>query len=308
VITPGQRRYCRFEVCRIILEATLHGYSHTMQAFVYEKLSAPYSRMAKIIIMGSEESAVCQRLASARRFSGLSQEELANAIGITRDQLTNIETGRAVLGFVIGWKACKRLGVNQLYLASGSHPITPFRDVGPLEDLPSPNASFREACIMGPIADLLNLLDASTQRAGPGESMRAYEKGAASLVRTFLLRLPEDSYPQLLDSIYAALRTFEESLRARKSRVGRTKKECKLTVDELTGPATMADVTSESGYWKALVKRVRALTAEPGEKAKLARELNTTRQAVNKWLSGNGAPSAEVTLRLLHWVGQREQK
>ena len=46
----------------------------------------------------------------------------------------------------------------------------------------------------------------------------------------------------------------------------------------------------------------------PGEKARLARELTTTRQAVNKWLSGKGAPSAEITLRLLHWVVQQEQK
>jgi transcriptional regulator with XRE-family HTH domain len=82
----------------------------------------------------------------------------------------------------------------------------------------------------------------------------------------------------------------------------------KLTVDTLPASGIMTSMTSETGHWEALVKRVRALTAAPGQKARLARELNTTRQAVNKWLSGTGAPSAEITLRLLNWVNQQEQK
>ena len=265
----------------------------------------------KVIIdhlLGTDEKAVCQRLSSARRFAGLSQEELSEAIGITRDQLANIETGRTELGFAIGWNACKRLGVRQLYLANGSQPISPFTDAVALSDLPSPNTSFREACITGPIADLLNMLDCASQRLVSGGSLNAYERSVASLVRTFLLRLPEDSYPQLLDSMYAALRSFEESLAVEKTGAAGTKKQSKLSVDTLAAPAILADVTSETGYWEALVNRVRALTSALGQKAQLARELDTTRQAVNNWLSGKGAPSAEITLRLLLWVEQREQK
>jgi DNA-binding phage protein len=83
---------------------------------------------------------------------------------------------------------------------------------------------------------------------------------------------------------------------------------CKLEIDSIRGDDRLLDVTSETGYWKALVKRVRALTSAPGEQARLARDLDTTRQAVNRWLSEKGTASAEVTLRLLHWVERQEQK
>jgi transcriptional regulator with XRE-family HTH domain len=56
------------------------------------------------------------------------------------------------------------------------------------------------------------------------------------------------------------------------------------------------------------VKRIAALTSPPGAKARLAEQFNTTRQAVNKWLSGKGAPNAELTLRLLVWVQAEEAK
>ncbi|MCX6923409.1 MAG: hypothetical protein NT154_09415 [Verrucomicrobia bacterium] len=98
------------------------------------------------------------------------------------------------------------------------------------------------------------------------------------------------------------------SLRPPSSDAPREKIKSKPTVDTLAAPDIMPGVNSETGYWGALVKRVRVLTTAPGGKAQLARELNTTRQAVNKWLSGKGAPSAEITLRLLQWVVRHEQK
>jgi hypothetical protein len=82
----------------------------------------------------------------------------------------------------------------------------------------------------------------------------------------------------------------------------------KLTVDVLADSITIPDMSSENGYWTALVDRLKLLTSAKGAKAQLARDLKTSRQAVNKWFSGKGAPSAELTLRLLYWVSESEVK
>jgi transcriptional regulator with XRE-family HTH domain len=79
----------------------------------------------------------------------------------------------------------------------------------------------------------------------------------------------------------------------------------KLIVDE-GPPSGMICGVSSIGHWKSLVKRIAALTSPPGAKARLAEQFDTTRQAVNKWLSGKGAPNAELTLRLLAWVQAEE--
>ncbi len=75
----------------------------------------------------------------------------------------------------------------------------------------------------------------------------------------------------------------------------------------------MVDTGKESGKvlsvssekiptWKELVSKLKGLTQAPGAKAKLASDLKTSRQNVNKWLSGSGMPSAELTLAVLRWV------
>jgi transcriptional regulator with XRE-family HTH domain len=81
----------------------------------------------------------------------------------------------------------------------------------------------------------------------------------------------------------------------------------KLTVDECP-PSGMICGVSSIGHWKSLAKRIAALTSPPGAKARLAEHFTTSRQAVNKWLSGKGAPNADLTLRLLDWVQAEEAK
>jgi DNA-binding phage protein len=71
-------------------------------------------------------------------------------------------------------------------------------------------------------------------------------------------------------------------------------------------PIDYNTVLSSPSRWQKLLVRVRRLVDAPGAKAGLARELGVTRQAVNKWLTEEGAPSAEITLRLLEWVEAAE--
>ena len=61
-------------------------------------------------------------------------------------------------------------------------------------------------------------------------------------------------------------------------------------------------MSSEIPTWKQIVAALKRLTKPSGAKAQLAKELKTSRQNVNKWLSGAGAPSAELTLEVFRWV------
>ena len=151
----------------------------------------------------------------------------------------------------------------------------------------------------------------------PDESLDDFVNKMPKLLREFLKTFPKDRWEIIVQRrrhriavMKQKVKWQEEALleQAAKLAAAEAKEKCKLNVDSPAAPATVAGVNSETGYWKALVNQVRALTSALGEKARLAREFNTTRQAVNKWLSGKGAPSAEITLRLLHWVVQQEQK
>ncbi len=63
-----------------------------------------------------------------------------------------------------------------------------------------------------------------------------------------------------------------------------------------------------SDIWLRLVERISKATSQRGDRARLARDLNVTRQAVSNWLSGASAPSAVITLHLLEWVSAEEAK
>ena len=76
----------------------------------------------------------------------------------------------------------------------------------------------------------------------------------------------------------------------------------KPIVDTATAADTIARVSSDIPTWKQMVAALKRLTNSPGAKAQLAADLKTSRQNVNKWLSGAGAPSAELTLEVLRWV------
>ena len=87
-----------------------------------------------------------------------------------------------------------------------------------------------------------------------------------------------------------------------------SKVECKPMVDNSNNSATLVAVSSEIPTWKQLVQELKRRTKAPGAKVRLANDLKTSRQNVNKWLSGKGAPSAELILELLRWVKRPVEK
>jgi transcriptional regulator with XRE-family HTH domain len=65
-------------------------------------------------------------------------------------------------------------------------------------------------------------------------------------------------------------------------------------------------VKERESHWKGLRARLSRAVSAYGAKSSLAREFNVTPASVSEWLSGESSPTAETTLRLLHWVEQYE--
>jgi transcriptional regulator with XRE-family HTH domain len=54
--------------------------------------------------------------------------------------------------------------------------------------------------------------------------------------------------------------------------------------------------------WDNLRERLKTATSSKGARAELARVFHVSTAAVSQWLSGDSAPKADTTLRLLQWV------
>lgn len=226
-----------------------------------------------------DERRIGLRIAYLRRDRNMRQADLAARLGLTRAQLSTIEAGRVALRLQTGWNICKLFDVYPGWLETGYWPLAGERTFPPLG---YPFMAWVE-----------RMIEANKQTL--------FSKGWPEIGKLF-----DEPHGELRGRARFIAAQEKENASQPQSRIGI--KKSKLIVDTLSDPGRMAGVTSETGYWEALVKRVRAFTSALGQKAQLARELNTTRQAVNKWLSGTGAPSAEITLRLLNWVNQQEQK
>lgn len=241
------------------------------------------------------------RLISARRFARLSQKDLGRRVGLSRAQLATIEQTRVPLRFWPGWKICRELNISQVWLMTGQGNMSPFLDL----DLEGAEVTlgerelFRDICRFV-LAHRLNVRAQETHAlvdAPKGASTGAppLDNDMVAYKRNRILRL-RDQADSLLREVDRLQREIEPAGIS------------KLSVDTTLASGRLASVKPDIGYWEALVTKVRAKTSAPGAKAQLARDLNTTRQAVNKWLSGKGAPSAEITLRLLEWVESPAQK
>ena len=76
---------------------------------------------------------------------------------------------------------------------------------------------------------------------------------------------------------------------------------CKPMLDIVNPLLHSGGVQNEIRDLKGLIARLKKVTAPRGVKAALAREFMVTRQAVNRWLSGESAPSADLAIRLQYW-------
>src|ERR1041384_7946820 len=93
------------------------------------------------------EQEICTRLRTARNAVGLTQEEFAAQIGITRQRLASYEEMRAPLRFDIALRLCRVFIISELWLAKGEGDMRAMMDLTtvPVATAAPVDARFSEA-------------------------------------------------------------------------------------------------------------------------------------------------------------------
>lgn len=271
--------------------------------------------------MPQREREICARLRAFRELKKIPRSTFAKEIGLDQFRLASYELGRAPLRYGLAHLLCSKFNINQRWLATGEGWHGNYY---PIDHDPSRNknglfSEVYDAFLAARIKEfdrgmeaLAEGQEASVVGGAPSNLIKTPAEAASWYVR-FLMPylvgdLPLELVENYIQSMVEAHRTFlaanEERLEELNSAttVNTALSECKPTVDNAKSVNTMARVSSDIPTWKQIVAALKRLTDSPGAKAQLAADLKTSRQNVNKWLSGAGAPSAELTLEVFRWV------
>lgn len=179
------------------------------------------------------EQAIADRVREGREERHLSQVSLAHAIGLTRDQLANIESGRTILRTDVAARYCEFLGVSQRWLATGEGPEFPFLHLPrelPMSTQFTPDGSFSQMydLLLAPYCDAFfqGGLDAVIRQLkmisfarpvgqkGPGspeEEGEIFERVVRDLLNQILRLLPPRLYGHLFDALRKTCLEFIQS-------------------------------------------------------------------------------------------------
>lgn len=250
------------------------------------------------------ERQIGKRVRAARTKFQLSQSRLAPILGLTRDQLNNIEIGRVALRFEPGWALCSELNLNPLWLAFADPEQHGFVDI-------SASETFGDA-LFSRVVDDLRREDPSGSRP----DYRAFREQTLGSSRgglfpgvsvSFLAKWLNQLQPQRRADFWKAIhRSARGFIRADKKNVNQS-----LTIlSELGNIGSMK--LQKASLWPRLRDRIRKVVRKRGMKAMVARDIGVSRQAINALLSARlkkpYVPSAEYTLRLLEWVKAAEAR
>jgi DNA-binding transcriptional regulator YiaG len=286
------------------------------------------------------EIEICQRLRSYRQRTHLSQVAFASTAGIDSRLLGSYEHGRSQLNYQSAHKIMTTFAIHPRWLATGVEPMQ-TREPIPSCELLGVGPRRLLSDVFDNLLAKRPAFDSNTKPQIENDGLRwLYVVDQAALVmRDWLIKLPDDKLNQFIqllgheakalisqfsqlssDEVAArikAMHTQEALFSAiKKSDVGnfelppapeyfadlKSISPSKPIVDTVAGAGNVAGMSSDIPTWKQIVAALKRLTDSPGAKAQLAADLKTSRQNVNKWLSGAGAPSAELTLEVFRWV------
>jgi DNA-binding XRE family transcriptional regulator len=223
------------------------------------------------------EKEICRRVAAVRRFQGLNQTELARRVGLTRDQLANIEAMRVALKFGTALAICRAIDINPNWLYSGAGPQGPmleFNDPLCLAVLDVVPASDRFSSVWTGFGNsLLELSTLHTRRIG-----RQGREQEQSLTDTGPLVVPLEYWGAEADQ-----------------------------KNDLTRSSLKRKNKGVKSEIQKLIEQVKRKTSKPGAKSNLARELHVAPARISEWLSGEKEPGGDYTLRLRNWVTPPER-
>jgi DNA-binding phage protein len=246
---------------------------------------------------------------------------MSERVHIPRERLASYESGRVLVPYYVGSVVCQVLSVNQRWLAEGKLPMAYCAPVQfsyyKSHDGRMLFSEAYERFLKGPVEaylkDLQNLTGMDVSQMGetlnPADKFDVTENPHLSnlfgaidfMVKKTAVSVPAELFP----AYYKALRNADEEFFV--SHQGEISAlSAKKSFDELYVTSSLHSVMNQASLWEQLLARLEKLTAKRGAKAKLARDLGLTQQAVTKWFSRTGEPSAEVVLKLLEWIKKAE--
>ena len=268
-----------------------------------------------------------QRVRAERLRLRYRQPEFAALLGLTKNQLAFIETGKTAVRYGFAHRLHKRFGTDLAWLADlPSLPKMPA-SCWPNPESPDdgiwPEMLFNEAAILIYARGFGHL--ESTIKAFPDE--RVWARSQAQEVMLHLLgdllsRIPNHRLTDFWKSWeeWHAKTAFEfailpgdpaQSVRAEVRAL--EDRLCMQPPEEygtkwLTNERNAVKTLPVQPMIPTLLERLRRATASRGRKTDLAGVLGVPPQRVNGWLSGSNEPGGETTLRLLAWVTAEEAK
>ena len=265
------------------------------------------------------EQDICRRVRAAREHLGLIQEAVAAQIGVTRSSLANLELRRNPLSVQVGMRLCRQFVISERWLATGAgdmrqHLDFPVRLRHELIPLAMPFSEAYDRFMAAEAEDFVS--------KNPGRWFRmTYDKSenqsfllnvitfvftkmyaeVPPLAQSLLLRRMEDAGAKLISEIDDQKPSFSDS--GEMQAVVYSDNVSKHTVDNSTASSVSDDVPAVKSKWEQLVNRLKRIVArERGVQTRIAERFAVSRQAVNRWLSGDAAPNADLALQLRQWV------
>jgi len=251
-----------------------------------------------------KELGIATRFRAVRNRQALSQAILAQQIGLSRDQVANVEYGRASLRMWPGWRFCKFTDTHPVWLATGGGPEKPcvrvYVAMDGLEDF-----LFSEFVALN--RDLLEGAPTERYQHAANFSDEQLADYVRSLAKYWFSKTTGDRRQQLQDLLFRAGSEFVGNARffegGEHNFSDDPESASQPAVDSPDLPATVPLVAKLSPpFWQHLRETLVARTDHAGGRADLARAMKVSRQTVFKWLTGKGCPDAEHALELLFWA------
>ena len=257
---------------------------------------------------------ICLRLGNIRKQSNVSRAALAREMKIKAASLANYELCRAVVPYEIGREVCRRLDINQRWLAIGTNPPQPFFHVDPqIEAAIQGGLSFHahyERHLKREIEARWARREANREKrpGGPwwleerepirnlGHNRKEYQIALLTAQCAALMMQMDDTQQEIFfrEMFRRSKELFSELFRVRHSSVDNWHLQSDNPLVRLT--------------WNHLRKRLKKATAETGKQAAAAEFVGVNRSNLYRWVEGDREPGAEATFRLLEWVTAEEAK
>ncbi len=267
------------------------------------------------------EREICRRLAAIRRFEGFEQAGLGLRLGITRNQVANIEAARVPLKADVALRFCLMLNVSPLWLARGVGSPKYHGDsaVAGLLNKVSPGPFPFGAWFEETLGEDFNKLvaDARDQWVELRGALSAATERLAGLKHTAKNRAQVLREEKAIDQLLRAMkrdmsqrRKIREFVDASKVDSGSSEDAKELLTDSSEVRMSSADMKSEMRKitLQKVLADVRLLVSARGMKARLAADLGVPQPRVSEWLAGKYMPSGETALRLARWVELQGRK